>query len=191
MDMTKTLVLVLSAILTAGCVGNPQLAPRPGGNPEQVDLSGRWMLRNGSERAVSNEQTIRIPPPAGIRGPTYQRPRARKSRSNGSALRVFLLSGRSLKVTQTDYGLFFSFDRAIVEEYNFGENRKVSVGPIEGQRVSGWDGRAFVTETMDADGNVLTELWRLEEGGDLLVRDVSIGDESAVEFSTQQVFVRR
>jgi hypothetical protein len=44
---------------------------------------------------------------------------------------------------------------------------------------------------MDADGNVLTELWRLEEGGDLLVRDVSIGDESAVEFSTQQVFVRR
>jgi hypothetical protein len=189
--MTKTLVLVLSTLLVAACVARPQLVPRPGGNPQQVDLSGRWVLRNGGERPVSNEQTIRIPPPTGIRGPTYQRPRARKPRSDGSALRVFLQTGTLLKVTQTDYGLFFSFDRAIVEEYNFGENRKVSVGPIEAQRVSGWDGRTFITETMDEEGNVLTELWRLEDDGALLVRDVSIGDESTVGFSAQQVFIRR
>ena len=191
MNMSKTIVMVLATIIVAGCAANPQLAPRPAGNPLQVDLSGRWVLRNGDEPGASGPQTIRIPPPGGIDRPMYERPRVRKSRSDGSALRVFLQSGDRLKVTQTDYGLFFSFDRAIVEEYNFGENRKVSVGPIEAQRVSGWEGRAFVAETMDEDGNVLTELWRLEEDGSLLVRDISIGNEAAVEFSVQQVFVRR
>lgn len=191
MGMTKTSVLILSAILVAGCVTHPELAPRPGGNPLQVDLSGRWVLQNGGKRSVSNEQVIRIPPSVSARRPTYNEPRIRRSRANGSALRVFLQSGNSLKVSQTDYGLFFSFDRAIVEEYNFGENRKVNVGPIEAQRVSGWEGREFIAETMDEEGNVLTELWRLEEDGTLLVRDISIGNESEVEFSMQQVFVRR
>lgn len=191
MGMTKTSVLILSAILVAGCVSHPELVPRPGGNPLQVDLSGHWELQNGGKRSVSNEQVIRIPPPVGVRRPTYDQPRIRRSRPGGSALRVFLQSGNRLKVTQTDYGLFFSFDRAIVEEYNFGENRKVNVGPIEAQRVSGWDGRTFIAETMDEEGNVLTELWRLEEDGTLLVRDISIGNESEVEFSMQQVFVRR
>jgi hypothetical protein len=187
----KTLVLMLAAILVAGCVAPPQLTPRPGGNPLQVDLSGQWRLRDAGERAASEEKTIRIPPPTGTGRQTYRRLRTHESPPAGAAVGVFLQSGKLLKVTQTDYGLFFSFDRAIVEEYNFGENRKVNVGPIEAQRVSGWQGRTFVAETMDEDGNVLTESWRLEEGGSLLVRDIAIGDASGTEFAVQQAFSRR
>jgi hypothetical protein len=103
---------------------------------------------------------------------------------------VFLEHGKSLKVTQTEFGLFFSFDRAIVEEYNFGEKRIVNVGPIEAQRVSGWDGDRFVAETMDEDGYVLTESWRLDADGTRLVRDISIAREDKTVHETQQVFER-
>ena len=101
-------------------------------------------------------------------------------------MHLFLESGKALKVSQTDYGLFFSFDRAVVEEYNFGENRVVSIGPIQAQRVSGWVGPAFVVETMDEDGHVLTERWQLEEG--TLTREISIARGEDLSFSKRQVF---
>ena len=93
-------------------------------------------------------------------------------------------------MTQTDFGLFFSFDRAIVEEYNFGEKRIVNVGPIEAQRVSGWDGDRFIAETMDEDGYILTESWRLDENGTRLVRNISIAREDKTVHEARQVFER-
>ena len=64
-----------------------------------------------------------------------------------------------------------------------------AVGPIEAQRVSGWEGPTLVVETMDDGGNVLRESWSLD-GGDVLVRDVVIvsGDEETL--SVRQVFDR-
>ena len=188
--------LVFSALVTlalAGCGANPQLDPRPAGNPLGIDLSGQWALRTGAIPRASDEQTIRIPRTLSRTNRTTQPgelPRDRGSRKKGGSLYVFLEHGRSLKVTQTDFGLFFSFDRAIVEEYNFGEKRIVNVGPIEAQRVSGWDGDRFVAETMGKDGYVLTESWRLDTDGTLLVRDISIAREDKTVYEAQQVFVR-
>jgi hypothetical protein len=71
--------------------------------------------------------------------------------------------GTALKVTQTGSGLFFSFDRSVVEEYRFGENREVEVGAITAERVSGWEGRSYVIETLDKDGAKLIESWQLRE----------------------------
>jgi len=93
-----------------------------------------------------------------------------------------------LRVTQTSDGLFISFDRAVVEEYTFGENRTVSVGPIEAQRVSGWVGHELVLETMDKQGTVLTETWALEEGGSVLIRNMSVKKGDKLLFSARQVF---
>ena len=76
--------------------------------------------------------------------------------------RYFWKFGESLRISQTDFGLFISYDRSVVEEYRFGENRLVSIGPIQAQRVSGWDGPVFVVETLDSDGSILFESWRLE-----------------------------
>jgi hypothetical protein len=105
-------------------------------------------------------------------------------------LHVFVEAGQALKITQTDYGLFISFDRAVVEEYNFGEKRIVNVGPIEAQRVSGWVEKVFIIETMDAKGNLLTESWRLGEDGETLVRDIVIVEDQEPAWSSQQRFDR-
>ena len=99
---------------------------------------------------------------------------------------IFLETGKVLKVTQTRDGLFVSLDRSVVEEVVFGENRVVSVGPIEAQRVTGWVGPQLVVETMDDDGVKLTETWTLEEDGLVLVRDILIADGNQVLFSARQ-----
>ena len=66
----------------------------------------------------------------------------------------------------------------------------MSVGPIEAQRVSGWDADDFVAETMDESGTVLTERWSLAEDGSVLVREISVVKKEAVTFSITQVFDR-
>jgi hypothetical protein len=82
--------------------------------------------------------------------------------------------GRRLKLTQTEHGLFVSFNRSIVEEYRFGENRIVSVGEIEASRVSGWENDTYVIETLTDDGYKLVEHYGLENNGASLVRTVAI-----------------
>lgn len=187
--MSRIIFTALAVVVLAGCTSTPPLEARPAGNPLQVDLSGNWVLRGGAAPLPTGEQTIRIPRAVSRNPQPVEQPRTRRSRNRGGSLYVFLESGRSLKVTQTDYGLFFSFDRAIVEEYNFGENRRVNVGPIAAQRVSGWEGDAFVAETQDEDGYILTETWRLDEGGRELLRDISIAREGRVAYEARQVFV--
>ena len=181
----------LLGLLLAGCAAPPQLEPRPGGNPLRVDLSGQWALRGDFVRPLETEQTIRIPLPANSPVQSVRRSSSKRPRSKGSSVYLFLESGRDLKVSQTDYGLFFSFDRAIVEEYGFGENRLVNVGPIEAQRVAGWEGRSFVVETMDEKGNVLFESWALEEDENVLVRELRIIErDGEPAWSSRQVFDR-
>lgn len=176
---------MFAALALAACASRPALEPRPGGNPEQVDLSGDWVLRTGDELPVSTEETIRVPKSLTRRQVETQRTRPGR-RSREASVYLFLESGKVLKVTQTDYGLFFSFDRAVVEEYNFGENRVVTIGPVRAQRVSGWEGRSFVIETLDEGGHVMTERWQLENG--TLLRDIAIAKGDDTSFSQQQVF---
>lgn len=185
--MKRVIPVIILVLAIAACGSRPTLEPRAGGNPDQVDLSGQWVLRTGDELPVNDEQTIRMPKASRSRQ-TETRPASPERRSRGSSVHLFLESGRALKVSQTDYGLFFSFDRAVVEEYNFGENRVVSIGPIRAQRVSGWDGSSFVVETLDEDGHVLTERWQLDDG--TLTRAISIARGETVSFSKRQVFDR-
>lgn len=183
--MKQMFLVIILALAVVACGSKPTLEPRAGGNPQQVDLSGRWVLRTGDELPVRHEQTIRIPRSSTRRQTeTARAPTQRRTR--GLSAHLFLESGKVLKVSQTDYGLFFSFDRAVVEEYNFGENRMVSIGPIGAQRVSGWDGPAFVVETMDEEGHVLTERWQLEEG--TLTREITIARGEDTSYSKRQVF---
>jgi hypothetical protein len=186
----RTRFLPAFAILfLAGCAASvPVLPGRAGGNPEHVDLTGQWELRGAAALPIQQDQTIYIPT---IRDQRMQQARRNGRRSRGSSVHIFLTTGRHLKVTQTVYALFFSYDRAVVNEYNFGENRTATVGPIEAQRVSGWDGAAFVVETMDREGNRLTERWSLAAGGAVLQRDISIDKGEKNSLSTRQVFERR
>jgi hypothetical protein len=185
------LVLLAGVLAFVACAAKPQLESRSAANPAGIDLSGAWRLRAEAgaplERQGEQPQTIRIPKRSSSRNAQEQR---REPRSETSDVWIFLETGWSLKVTQTSDGLFISFDRAVVEEFTFGENRMVSVGPIEAQRVSGWVGNELVVETMDEEGAVLAETWSLGDGGAVLVRLISVTEDGKQVFSTRQVFDR-
>ncbi|MDH3304729.1 MAG: hypothetical protein OEM50_04405 [Gammaproteobacteria bacterium] len=187
----KSLCTVASAcLILAACASRPELMARSAEVPSGADLSGLWQLRDepGSKPMprADAEPGIRIPPENRTRSAGVRRPK----RAPGADVTMFLESGESLKISQTPDGLFISFDRAIVEEYTFGENRIVSVGPIEAQRVSGWKEQVFVVETLDEQGVLLTESWHIEADGALLVREISVTRGDNEQFSTRQRFDR-
>lgn len=175
MILRVTTVCLLASLVLAGCSAKTVLMTKDSGVPAGVDLSGSWTLREDPGSATKapheREQQIRIPKRNADERPTQSRS---SSRSSGPSVQLFLERGNSLKITQTVAGLFISFDRSVVEEYTFGENRLVAIGPIEAQRVSGWEGRAFVVETLDDQGSVMTETWRLDDTGDTLIRDITV-----------------
>lgn len=162
----RTCLLAL-LILLAGCAAKEQLVAKGAAVPVGVDLSGTWQLRADAQDAVK-----------------------RGLLSDSALVHVFLETGDSLKLTQTDFGLFVSFDRAVVEEYRFGEHRTVSVGPIEAERVSGWEGRSYVIETLDNDGAKLVESYRLDGAGGQMQRTYKVTYRDDVEAEAVQVFDR-
>jgi len=193
-----TCTILLGVVSLSGCGSKPVLVSKHAGVPVGVDLGGHWLVRDASP---ANRQ----PAPGageGTRSPTTesqrseqgqrqgQRPpsRSRGGSISGSSVRVFLEFGESLKITQTFFGLFISYDRSVVEEYTYGENRIVTIGPIEATRVSGWDGQSFVVETLDDSGSILYETWHLNETGKVLIRDIRISKGETDNFVRQQVF---
>lgn len=197
MPMNRLLLAMAAVTLVVsiqGCAAKPQLLPRDVGNLAGTDLSGLWELRSESGKPLTmaggREEGILLPPSTSGRSPQGPSRATRSTRSKGPAVHVFVENGRVLKITQTEYGLFISFDRAIVEEFTFGENRTVSLGPIEAQRVSGWQGADFVVETMDSRGVTLKEVWGLAGGGSELNRDIVITDGEKELYSARQVFDR-
>ena len=155
---------LIACLALAGCASQEITLPAYDASaPAGVDLSGQWRLQDSDDPASQ-------PPDA--------------------LVQVFLEFGNALKITQTEYGLFVSFDRAIVEEYRFGEQRAISVGPIEAERSSGWDGRSYIIETLDSDNVRLTERLRLDAKGEALLRVIEIRRREKQLFQQQQVFAR-
>ena len=192
MNLTKLFNIsfhpVIVCLTIAGCAAAPELLPKSAVVPEGVDFSGKWQLREapGSKRpqAGDTEPGIRIPP-ANARRLATQRPTRGRLRT---AVSVFVENGTLLNISQTAAGLFISFDRSVVEEYTFGENRIVSVGPIEAKRISGWENGKFVIQTLDDDGSILTESWQLSENQKVLLRQISIAKGDKEQYSAVQQF---
>ena len=168
----------LSLVLSA-CAGSaPRLAPVGDVIPAGVSLEGRWQLRAGVDNAEQRIRRSEYRSSAGNRG------------ADGPSVYVFLRTGERLKITQTPYALFVSFDRSVVEEYRFREHRLVNVGPIAADRASGWlDGR-YVIRTLDDEGALLEETYALDAGDDVLVRTVSIDYGNEEVLSLRQLYDR-
>lgn len=201
--------MLLGVLLLSGCGSKLVLASKSAGVPVGVDLSGDWLIRADSTATRFSE----LGEEGGIRIPTSGSQRSRQGKgqgqgqgqgqghgtgggsrggkSGGVSVRVFLEYGESLKITQTYFGLFISYDRSVVEEYTYGENGLVTVGPIEATRVSGWEGQSFAVETLDDSGTILYESWHLEEDAAVLIRDIRISKGEKDSFVHQQVFDRQ
>ena len=180
------MLLLLSACATAP---PPQLEPIGGVIPAGVSLAGRWQLRADKDRvtgelAAANGDAIMA---------RDRRHRGRRSggADDGPSVHVFLETGNKIKITQTDYALFISFDRSVVEEYRFREHRRINVGPIEADRASGWEDGRYVIRTLDVQGALLTETYALQDDGLQLIRTATIEHEEKETLALQQVFDRR
>ena len=174
------LAFLMFALSACAGSGPPKLTPIGDVIPAGVSLEGRWQLQSGSENAERR-----------IRTAEYRSSGGRRGAAEGPSVFVFLRTGSRLKVSQTAYALFVSFDRSVVEEYRFREHRLVNVGPIEADRASGWvDGR-YVIQTLDSDGALLEESYELQAGGDELVRRVSVTYGNEGVLSLEQTYDRR
>ncbi len=187
----------LALLLLVACAPREALVSRDAAVPADVDLSGNWVIRDaGEERrlreairrtdGVSDDELFRRPD-------AIQNSRDRRAadrRTKAGLVHVFIETGNSLKVTQTEHGLFISFDRSVVEEFRFGENRMVSVGEVEAQRVTGWEGDTLVVETLDRNRMKLTERFRLRDGGRVLERQIILRSRDLEEETIVQLFDR-
>ena len=196
--------VLLGVAMLAGCASapKPQLTPPVSMPPGDIDLSGRWLLRDRLDdplRELTHQgfigtgaagQVIRLSRARSGQVLAPARESGRRNRHQAALVQVFLETGADVKITQTVDGLFISFDRSIVEEYVFGEHRAASVGPVIAERVSGWEDDAYRVETLDEDGVLLTERWYLDAGGQVLQRDVAISEDAQVQFAVTQIFDR-
>jgi len=190
----STLVFALVVLaLVGGCATREELIAKSAAVPQGIDLSGQWRLRPASRDTVRRIDDAELKAAGGTEGiqlPDRTPQQSRRRSSDGSLVHVFLETGSALKITQTDAGLFISFDRAIVEEYRFGEKRRISVGEIEADRVSGWDNNAYIIETLDMDGAKLIETYRLVDDGRTLIRSIVVVDDNEWRLDVTQSFDR-
>ncbi|MFQ6004225.1 MAG: hypothetical protein ACE5OQ_01870 [Woeseia sp.] len=195
--MQKTTVIRRSLILLPllyACAAPEGLIPKSAAVPAGVDLSGQWKIRPESLRGQPriNEAIDRTD---GVDNRTIMREmkrgRPRNGETSGGLVHVFLETGESLTITQTPHALFVSFDRAIVEEYRFGENRPVSIGAADAHRVSGWEGGSYVIETLGEKGMKLTERYRLADNNDRLIRRITLRSKNLEEVTIVHEFNRQ
>ena len=179
---------LLFLFFMTSCGTPPTLISKSAAIPAGVDLSGLWAVRIGAP-------TRRMEKGTGIRKELgharKMRPSRRSRTSDGVSAHVFLQYGTKLKITQTDFGIFISYDRSVVDEFTFGENRIIKLGPIEALRASGWEDNSFVVETLDDSGTTLFESWFLEQGGSVLVRNIRISKGEEEKFFEEQRFDRQ
>jgi len=175
-------VVLTALLLSAGCAEPLTLASKSAAVPAGVSLAGNWTLRTESK---TPRETGSTPTVEELQRSTSGRRSGRRSRSqrnDESSAHVFIEYGEALKITQTYYSLFISYDRSVVEEFTFGENRLESLGPIEAQRVSGWESDMFVVESLDDERYILREAWSLQEDGQVLQREISLTRDEEISF---------
>jgi hypothetical protein len=188
--------LIIVLILLAACATRELLEPIDGTVPSGVDLSGNWSIRD-TDAAGQQRVNDAIRKTDGMKDTDFSvksnsnRSRQSSSRKKkGGLVHVFLETGTALKVTQTEHGVFVSFNRSVVEEYRFGESRMISVGQVEAQRVTGWKDDRLVIETLDKNGMKLTENYRVIDGGQTLQRTIVLRSRNLQEEIIVQEFDR-
>ena len=162
--LSNLVALGVAALVLSACGGRPPLVAKSAVVPVGTDMTGQWQIIGDAT--------------ADTRRPV----------SDDVLVDVFVRSANALRITQTEHGLFVSFDRSVVEEFRFGEERVVNVGQIEADRVSGWEDGAYVIETRDKENARLIEIWRLD--GDTLTRTMTIVNGGVTEMERRQVFER-
>jgi hypothetical protein len=191
----------LTLLVLYGCATPEVLMPKSATAPAGVDFSGKWKIRPEStlDQGRINAAIDRTD---GVDNKTVMREMIKQQRSarngmrrsgknSGGLVHLFLETGDLLKITQTPYTLFISFDRAVVEEYSFGENRPINIGGADAHRVSGWEGSAYVIETLGEKGMKLTDRYSLADDNERLIRHITLRSKKMEEVTIVQELDRQ
>jgi hypothetical protein len=200
-------ILVLFVFALSGCAAPENLTTKMLRPVDVTNFSGQWRL---NEREGQNQEAVyaaikannhsksvsRFEEVTRTRSPTQSQPDGRPrdvlviGNAGGALVHVFLNTAEKLKISQTESALFISFNRAVVAEYTFGENRMVAIGEIQAARASGWSANSYIIETLDKDRRKLTERYSLSLDNRKLFREIILRDEKMQEVSVAQVYDR-
>jgi len=193
-------LLLLAAAIIAGCAAPERLDPRAANLPADVNLTGLWRMEGSREMfrrellaAIRDTDDIDDDKIFRSRDLLSQDPRrrSRAREAKGGLVYVFLETGSALNITQTDHALFVSFDRSVVEEFRFGENRLITIGQATAQRVSGWVNDILVVETLDRSGMKLIDQFQLLPDGETLQRSITfVSGKKKLERTVVKTFKR-
>jgi len=194
---TAISLLALFSLIAGGCSTPETLLRKSADAPSADTLSGRWIMledidsaKRDLDRAIRATNDVNDKREARRFNSAQEKGRLAPRPAVGGLVHVFLKNGKRLKITQTETALFISFDRSIVEEYGFGESRTISVGAVQAQRVSGWDGEQYVIETLDQERMKLTERYHLLNNGTRLRRQIVFRSKKGEEVINFQTFAR-
>ena len=189
-----SVMAVLSGV--AGCASEPEPLERKSGlAPAGIDFTGQWLMQDDFD-AMQRRIARAIRDTDGVDERDFlRRSRAQPSRSGRSSRRdvgglvhVFLKNAARLRISQTADGLFVGFGRSVVEEYRFGEARRVSIGGAAARRVSGWEDDTYVIETLGDSGMKLTERFRLLGADGRLEREIVLRSKELEQVAIVQTF---
>ncbi|MEM1174529.1 MAG: hypothetical protein AAGI27_06925 [Pseudomonadota bacterium] len=180
------LLPMLCLLALAGCASGLKLPSPSGAFPSEIEFEGDW-------RRIESREEDRMEPDR-LNLPTSREATARRSSGPkakpGRKVRAFLEYGRQLRITQLDTALLISFDRSIVREYRYGEHRMTNVGPIVGERTTGFNGDVLEVITLDDAGGLMTESWRVKRSGRQLERRVTIIKGKRDLYELRETYVR-
>jgi len=197
LEKCSVVVGLLLMLLLTGCGTRESLVRISGPAPSASELSGRWKLVEdyaatqreldraiGATNGIDEARELRRLNSAQASGKHTPRPKV------GGLVDVFLQNGKTLKISHTERDLYISFDRSVVEEYHFGEVKMIRVGEAAAQRVSGWEDKQFVVETLGKEGMKLTERYQLIDEGTHLRREIVLRSKAGKEFTVIETFSR-
>jgi hypothetical protein len=189
----KKIIVLITLVLLASCGSNETLLRKSAVAPPEMTLTGQWELIEDIDTVLEDfDRAIRQTSgkaSSGIQNSQSSR-KIRSREKVGGLVHVFLENGKNLKITQVESGLFISFDRSVVEEYQFGEVRMMSIGGAQAQRVSGWEGEDYVVETLGKEGMKLTERYHLIETESRLYRQVILRSKKGETVVTNLTYRR-
>ncbi len=194
--MRKYTHIFISLIFLTACASNEALNKLPIKSETEINISGRWIFVGDYQ---SNQKKINkaIDRSSGI---IYRRIKTtgvfsevqdtRPKKNAWGVAHLFFKNAKILRITQTDYALYIDFNRSIVEEYNFGELKKITIGNVSASRSSGWNGIQYQIDTLDDHGMKITEKYTISDDINTLRRSIVFRDKNLHDTEIIQNFKR-
>lgn len=180
--------------LLSSCASIEELDKYSNKNTSKTDLNGSWeFIGNFEDNKKSiasavkktNDVIYQSIKTTGV----FDRNNLSKVKPNSRGVaHLFFENTKKIKITQTNYSLFINFNRSVVEEYSFGEVKKITLGNVIARRSSGWVNNSYRIETLDDYGMKITEEYKLTGSSNNLERMLIFRDRDLNEIRILQIY---